>query len=209
MTWPREPRQTITLTVKLDLNFAGDSVSNTGTITSGTYDPNPLNNTSSVVVPVVAEADMSITKTANPASPATVHAGDEITYTLVATNNGPSYAQNVTVSDAAPLGTTLVSFTPGEPTCSELATTVACHLGTMAPGDSDARTISIVVRVDPSAAPGTTHELRGRRLHHARPRRGQQQRQRHDQHWRERGRDHLQAWPTPAPSSPVRRPGTP
>ena len=146
--------QTITLTVKLDLNFAGDSVSNTGTITSGTYDPNPLNNTSSVVVPVVAEADMSITKTANPASPATVHAGDEITYTLVATNNGPSYAQNVTVSDAAPLGTTLVSFTPGEPTCSELATTVACHLGTMAPGDSDARTISIVVRVDPSAAPG-------------------------------------------------------
>ncbi len=147
--------QTITLTVKLDLNFAGDSVSNTGTITSGTYDPNPLNNTSNVVVPVAAEADMSITKTANPASPGTVHAGDEITYTLVATNNGPSYAQNVTVSDAVPLGTTLVSFTPTAPTCSELATTLACHLGTMTPGDGDARTISVVVRVDPSAAPGT------------------------------------------------------
>ena len=57
---------TITLTVKLDLDFAGDSVSNTGTISSATYDPNPLNNTSTVVVPVGAEADMSITKTAQP-----------------------------------------------------------------------------------------------------------------------------------------------
>ena len=77
---------------------------------------------------------MSITKTANPASPGTVHAGDEITYTLVATNNGPSNAQNVTVSDAAPLGTTLVSFTPRS---GLLPANYHGRLpfGTMAPGD--------------------------------------------------------------------------
>ena len=141
--------QTITLTVKLGLDFAGHSVSNTGTISSGTYDPVPGNNTSTVAVPVNPEADMSITKTA---SPGLVHAGNQITYTLVATNNGPSNAENVTVSDAAPIGTTLVSFTP-VPACFQLTTTVDCNFGTMAPGDT--HTISIVVRVDPSTGPGT------------------------------------------------------
>ena len=43
--------------------------------------------------------------------PATVTAGGTLTYTLTATNNGASDAQNVTVSDDLPAGTTLVSET--------------------------------------------------------------------------------------------------
>ncbi len=145
---------TITLTVKLGTDFSGSSVSNTATIESPTtFDPHLGNNTSTVTVPVGASADMSVTKTA---SPGTVHAGDDITYTLVTTNNGPSDANNVTLADSAPAGTTFVSAMPAEPTCSLSATAVDCNFGTMAPGHANANTVTIVARVDPSTAPGTT-----------------------------------------------------
>ncbi len=141
----------ITLTVKLNLDFSGDSVTNTGTISSNTFDPNLTNNTSTVVTDVGAEADMAITKT----GPPNVHAGDEVTYTLVATNNGPSDALAPLVVDQLPSGTTFVSSTPGVPTCSEVSPgRISCNFGTMAPHDT--QPITIVARVDPSTPTGTT-----------------------------------------------------
>src|ERR1700737_133782 len=51
-------------------------------------------------------ADLSIVMT----GPATVLAGANISYPMTVTNNGPDAAQGVSVSDALPLQTTLVSF---------------------------------------------------------------------------------------------------
>ena len=55
--------------------------------------------------PPPQSADLSVTKTD---SPDPVIAGNNITYTITVTNNGPSDAQAVTFADAVPAGTTLM-----------------------------------------------------------------------------------------------------
>ncbi|MFD0590920.1 DUF6923 family protein [Paenibacillus sp. GCM10027627] len=75
------------------------SITNTATVSSTTPDPDPTNNTSTVVVPVSESADVSVVKTA---LPSTVIPGDTLTYTIVVANEGPSAAQNVTLTDAVP-----------------------------------------------------------------------------------------------------------
>src|SRR5207248_196508 len=55
-----------------------------------------------------APADLAVTKTDTP-DPVT--AGTDLTYTVTLTNNGPSDAQGVVLSDVVPAGTTFVSAT--------------------------------------------------------------------------------------------------
>src|SRR5207244_3562500 len=66
---------------------------------------------------------------------------------LKVTNNGPSTASNVTVSDPVPAQTSFVSATPSQGSCSSA---VSCSLGTLAPGGR--ATITIVVHVDSTAS---------------------------------------------------------
>jgi uncharacterized repeat protein (TIGR01451 family) len=75
------------------------SVVNSVTVRSDTADPNPDNNSFSVVTPVRTSADVAVKKSAdkNP-----VPAGEALTYTLIVTNNGPSDAQNVNIADTPP-----------------------------------------------------------------------------------------------------------
>ena len=56
-------------------------------------------------------ADLAVTKTVNNMSPAV---GEEVTFTVTATNNGPSAATGVTVEDTLPDGYTLVSASPSK-----------------------------------------------------------------------------------------------
>lgn len=84
-------------------------------------------------------ADVSITKTAAPPAPV---AGDNISYTITVTNSGPDSATNVTVTDPVPAGTTLVSSSSTQGTCSG-TTSVTCSVGTLASGGT--ATITIVV----------------------------------------------------------------
>ena len=94
---------TVTLTGTVDGAFTG-ALSNTASVSSPTPDPSPANNTGTGTVQVNASADLAITKTATPAVP-----GTNITFTLATTNNGPSAAQAVQVSDPLPAGFTFVS----------------------------------------------------------------------------------------------------
>lgn len=71
-------------------------------------------------------ADLSITKTAA----ATVNAGQNITYTITVTNNGPTTASAVQVLDTIPAGTTFVSATPSQGSCAA-GPPVDCDLGTI------------------------------------------------------------------------------
>ncbi|HET6248072.1 MAG TPA: LEPR-XLL domain-containing protein [Tepidisphaeraceae bacterium] len=81
-------------------------VVNTVDISGVITDPNPLNNESVVTTTISTEADVSVVTT----GPATIIAGQSITYNITVTNNGPSDAQGVLLSDTLPPGTSAVSF---------------------------------------------------------------------------------------------------
>ena len=74
-----------------------------------------------------------------------------VTYALVVTNNGPSTAKDVKVSDPLPPGMTFVSVTPSA--CGLALTTVTCSLGDLAKGQSV--TITLVSGVPPALAKKT------------------------------------------------------
>ena len=86
---------------------------------------------------------MSLTKTA---APDPVYVGNRLAYTLTVSNNGPSDATGVIVTDTLPAGVTLASFSSG---CSG-ATTIVCAVGALSNGSSG--TVSIVVTVTANAA---------------------------------------------------------
>src|SRR6185369_14892281 len=82
-------------------------ITNTVTAASTTNDTTPANNTASTTTTVTGLADLVLTKTASPTP--NVVAGNNITYTLNFTNNGPGTAVNVAVTDAVPANSTFVS----------------------------------------------------------------------------------------------------
>ncbi|GAB4424824.1 MAG: hypothetical protein Fur0044_22880 [Anaerolineae bacterium] len=84
-------------------------ITNTATITSDMPDPNPANNTATISTVVDPVTDLTITKTDFPDS---VTAGTSLTYTLNITNNGPSGATGVVVTDTLPANVTFVSASP-------------------------------------------------------------------------------------------------
>lgn len=98
--------------------------------------------TLSVVNP--SSADLSITKTASP-NPGQV--GVPLSYRIIATNNGPAVATNVSVTDTLPAGVTFVSATTTQGNCNGTAT-VNCNLGSLAAGGS----AIVTIVVTPSSA---------------------------------------------------------
>ncbi len=76
--------------------------------------------------------DIQVTKTGTP-SPGTT--GTNITWTIVAHNNGPDTATGVNLADPLPAGTTFVSVATTQGTCAGGAL-ITCQLGTIADGGS-------------------------------------------------------------------------
>jgi uncharacterized repeat protein (TIGR01451 family) len=67
--------------------------------------------------------------------------GQELTYALTVTNNGPNQATNVTITDDLPLGTTFVRTNSESGSC-EGTGPVVCNVGTLEPGQS--RVVALV-----------------------------------------------------------------
>ena len=84
-------------------------------------------------------ADLSVTKTASP-NPGQV--GVPLSYRIIATNNGPAVATNVSVADTLPAGVTFVSATTTQGNCNG-TTTVNCNLGGLTVGSSAIVTIIV------------------------------------------------------------------
>ncbi len=115
---------------------------------SGTADRDPSNNDSQATITVAPAGDLQVVKTA----PATVVAGGSLTYTLVATNNGPDDATGVVIDDTLPAGTTFESADPGCTPSGTATVVVRCAIGNLATGASATRLITVRVPV----ALGTT-----------------------------------------------------
>ena len=85
----------ITLTVDVATN-ASSPLNNVASVTSDpNTDPNPDNNTDAVDTTVEREVDVAVDKTVT----GTPVAGQNVTYTILVTNNGPSEARDISVVD--------------------------------------------------------------------------------------------------------------
>ena len=142
-------RMQVTLVVRTLSTMDGGQLINTASVTSDTPDPTTPNSTSETTQ-VNTQADLALTKSA---SPNPVDAGEWLAYTLVVTNQGPSRAKNVVLTDPLPANTSFSSVWPDSPTCTYAGGTVTCNLGNMDRGSS--RTVTIMVRVSPDITGGT------------------------------------------------------
>lgn len=89
-----------------DPSFSG-SIVNTSTVSSGTPDPDPCNNTAVNTTNIAPLADITVTKSGQPATAAQ---GELVTYTITVRNQGPEAAENVILYDQAPLNSPECNF---------------------------------------------------------------------------------------------------
>ena len=148
--------RSVTLVVNVNANAANlSTITNTATTSSATTDPVAANNSAIATTMVNTSADLSITKND---SPDPVVAGTNITYTITATDNGPSDAQAVQIVDATPANTTFVSATPSAggvcmtPAVGGTGTVTCDFAGATAAGSS--RSLTLVVNVNANTPSG-------------------------------------------------------
>nr|MCU0756673.1 hypothetical protein [Xanthomonadales bacterium] len=98
---------TFTATGTISAGATGTLV-NTATVSSSISDPNPANNSATDTDTLTPQADLAISKTDGQTS---VGAGTSTTYTITASNAGPSNAPDSTVADTFPASCTSVSWT--------------------------------------------------------------------------------------------------
>ena len=120
----------------------GISIDNTVTVSATQSDPDPSNNTANTFTPAAASADLSIAKSASPAS---VFLGQDLTYTITVTNKGPSNATDVVVTDTLP---DTVTFKSADHGGTLSGNKVTFNLGTVKKNDPPV-ILTIVVNVNP------------------------------------------------------------
>jgi uncharacterized repeat protein (TIGR01451 family) len=138
---------TRTITLRAGPSLHGQVINNTASVTSTTPDPTPGNNDDDASVTVGERVDLSILKEVTPAN---VPEGSQATYTLTVTNDGPSTATGVTLTDPLAPGLEFVSANPSQGTCNAPGGVVTCDLGSIASGAS--ASVAIVVRATGPAA---------------------------------------------------------
>jgi uncharacterized repeat protein (TIGR01451 family) len=144
---------TFTLAVQVAIAAPAGPLSNTASVTTSSVDPTPGNNSSTATTTVTAApaADLSITKTAGAPPFGT---GRDLAYTIVVGNAGPASAASAVLTDVLPAGTTFVSATPSQGSCSGTAT-VTCALGTIASGGSATITLHVTLPSTPGPVSNT------------------------------------------------------
>lgn len=145
-------------TVRVSESSAGDEgnarslspdISNDGLVVSFSSDagnlvPNDTNFASDVFAHddrPTADLAVSTTDTPDP-----VARGEQLTYSVVVTNNGPGTAAAVALTDQLSPNVRFVSVAPSTGSCAEADGTVTCELGTLASGDSATVTIVVTAR---------------------------------------------------------------
>jgi len=118
------------------------SITNNAIVTSAATDPDPANNSTSLVTAILPAADLAVFKTASPGVTITT---SNLTFNLVVTNGGPSTATNVVLSDPLPAVFTLLSV-PAP--CVVSNSVIVCNLGNLASGATTTVNLSVKSTTD-------------------------------------------------------------
>ncbi|HEY4640229.1 MAG TPA: hypothetical protein VII75_02710 [Thermoanaerobaculia bacterium] len=132
---------TFTLTATISSSAPAGTLSNTANVTTTTAVFNSGNDSSTANTTIATSADVAVTKS----GPATAVQNQDVSYTIGVTNNGPSDAQNVTLSDTIPPQATFVSMNQNTGpafNCSGTST-VSCTIATLAAGASATFTLTV------------------------------------------------------------------
>ncbi|MEP6577900.1 DUF4347 domain-containing protein, partial [Microcoleus vaginatus GB2-A3] len=137
--------ETVTRTIGFTVPPTLTSISNTARSTSITPDSTPANNNgtnpnATVTTSIDAVADVVTQKTA----PASIKVGDTLLYTITTTNNGPSPATNVVITDSLIPGLTGVTVFDGGTYNSATGTIEFPAIATLASGSSVTRRLIFV-----------------------------------------------------------------
>ncbi|MEL7336643.1 MAG: SdrD B-like domain-containing protein, partial [Planctomycetota bacterium] len=116
---------------------------NTATVSSTTEDPVPNNNIAEEPTAVTPNGDLAVTKSDNP-DPVTP--GNQLNYTIVVTNDGPSVSRNVRMLDSLPIGTTFDFASSTKGSVVNNGNELTASVGDLAVGES--ATIDVTVRID-------------------------------------------------------------
>jgi uncharacterized repeat protein (TIGR01451 family) len=146
-----DERGDFTLVVNVNPNVvSGSSISDTAVITTGSTDTNPVNNSDTTTVSVLAVADLSVVSSdsQDPVGP-----GAPLQYTLIVTNNGPSDAQGVVLTERFSTSTAPTAFAQMSGPAFSLGfngTEFTANIATLAAGAS--ATFQVSVNVLPNTA---------------------------------------------------------
>lgn len=139
----------ITLTVNVDAGYGGGDLINTATVAVpvGTTDPNTANNSSTNNTSVDLSTDLTISKSHT----GDFIAGDNNTFTINVTNNGPSNAPSgsITVADTLDEDFAFVSATGTNWACTHTNGTVTCTYNAALASSATSSNITLTVLVDP------------------------------------------------------------
>ncbi|MGZ5431752.1 MAG: DUF7507 domain-containing protein, partial [Thermoanaerobaculia bacterium] len=135
-----------TFVVATDPSLANGSTI-TQPVSTSTTSPEPItaNNSTSTTTTVIRRVDVAVTKAASDPGPDSAFAeGENVTYAITVTNNGPSRATNVVLTDALPAG---LSYSSATAPCTESSGTVTCNWASMNPGATNNVSISATITV--------------------------------------------------------------
>jgi uncharacterized repeat protein (TIGR01451 family) len=140
---------TIDITGTIDPSAAGTTLANTATVSANEPDPNGSNNSSSVSPTISGVADLGITKTMTPMTPLV---GAPVSFTITTTNNGPSDATGVVVTDPLASQLTDPTATASQGTCTIVSAEVSCAIGALASGANATVTVTATIAAGSSGA---------------------------------------------------------
>ncbi len=142
--------KTITITARPNVGTAPSTITmNTSNLVGTQGETNAANNNASIGVTVHApNADLSVQKTVQTSSP--YYEGQQITYRITVTNNGPDQTTNVVIQDT-PTGVTYVSGTATQGTFT--TANGRWTIGTMNSGATE--TLTLVTTVNAGTGGGT------------------------------------------------------
>jgi uncharacterized repeat protein (TIGR01451 family) len=137
------PAINLTVNVSASVPVGTNSITNSASV-SGGAETNTANNGATDPTTVTALADLRLSKTATPASPSV---GGTFSYTITVTNDGPSTATNVQVTDRLPpltdvsVNSASITTSQGGTVYNAATPNIVWTVGTLAPNTSATLTI--------------------------------------------------------------------
>jgi uncharacterized repeat protein (TIGR01451 family)/fimbrial isopeptide formation D2 family protein len=136
-----------TMTVAIASDVTVSTLTNTATLSSGTTDPVPGNETGKDSAGTTQSADLQVVKTLTSSS---LVAGQGASYSLAVTDNGPSDAAGpVTLTDTLPTGESYSGFSGTGWFCGASSGTVTCtHSAAITDGSETTVTLTVLLASD-------------------------------------------------------------